>query len=119
MLFLWNLIHYVTGAPVHATIQINIMYAHMVRRSIYKTRWSELFHSPIRQYNRRPQGPASHTCYMESLLYTARPYATSTSTSTSTFPEFPTPLQSPRACLRVKILPIAASYSNPRALSLA
>ena len=54
----------VTGAFVHAPRQRNSTYVHTVRWSIYKTRRPDHPHSPIRQYERRPQGPPSRPCYM-------------------------------------------------------
>ena len=47
----------VTGDSVHAPIKINSTCVHMVRLSIYKTRRPEHPHSPIRRYERHPQGP--------------------------------------------------------------
>ena len=38
----------------------------MAIRSIYNTRWPKHPHSPIRRYERHPQGLATRTCYIES-----------------------------------------------------
>ena len=47
----------VMGASAHAPRHRNSMYVQTVRRSIYDTRQPEHPHSPIRQYEQRPQGP--------------------------------------------------------------
>ena len=50
-------------ASVHAPRQRNGMYVQTVRWSIYETRRPEHPHSPIRRYERLPQGPPSRTHY--------------------------------------------------------
>ena len=47
----------VMGASFHSPRQRNSMYAHMVRRYIYNTRWPEHPHPPIRQYKQLPKDP--------------------------------------------------------------
>ena len=46
-------------SSVHATIQRNILYVHMVIWSIYDNRQPKHPRLPMCQYKRRPQGPAS------------------------------------------------------------
>ena len=58
----------VTGSSVHSPIQRNSTYIQTVRRSVYETRWPEHPHLPIRQYKRRPLGPASRPCYTPTLI---------------------------------------------------
>ena len=53
----------VTGAYVHSPRHRNSTYVHTVRHSIYETRQPEHPHSPIRRYERHPQGPSSRPHY--------------------------------------------------------
>ena len=53
---IWKKLWVVTGASVHAPRQKNSTYVHAVRRYIYKNRWPEHPHLPIRRYEWRPQG---------------------------------------------------------------
>ena len=76
----------VTVASGNTPRQRNSTYVQTFRRSIFDTRQPEHPHLPILRYERRPQGPATCPCYMESCPDTALLYATAMSTSTSTNP---------------------------------
>ena len=54
----------ITGASVHEPRHRNSTYIQTVRQSIYETRQPEHPHSPIRRYERCPQGPPSRPRYM-------------------------------------------------------
>ena len=73
-----------TGVSIHEPRQRNSTYIQTVRRSIYEIRRPEHLQSPIRRYERRPQGPPPRPCNMESCPDTALLYSTDTATSTST-----------------------------------
>ena len=97
---------------MHAPSQRNITYVQMVRWSIYESIQPEPPLSPIHRYQPRPQGPPSRLHYMESFPF----HRYATSTSTSTVPEYSSPLQLNHRVMRT---PIATSDPPPWAVSLA